>query len=143
MTEAEWLACTDPQAMLAFLKGRASDRKFRLLLVAFWRQRFGSLRMFKAYQKKLAQAEEMADGHWKPKRGQAGWIGHQRNPHHRAVWSVKILAGLGGKGHLSLATQADLIREVFGNPFKGGVPSALLAGVERRNGGPDRTGHLR
>jgi hypothetical protein len=30
MTEAEWLACTDPKGMLAFLDGRASDRKLRL-----------------------------------------------------------------------------------------------------------------
>jgi hypothetical protein len=30
VTEAEWLACTDPQKMLGFLRGKASDRKLRL-----------------------------------------------------------------------------------------------------------------
>lgn len=30
MTEAEWLACTDPQEMLDLLKGRASERSLRL-----------------------------------------------------------------------------------------------------------------
>ena len=30
MTEAEWLASTDPDATLAFLRGQASDRKWRL-----------------------------------------------------------------------------------------------------------------
>jgi hypothetical protein len=30
MTEAEWLACTDPQAMLGFLRDKASDRRLRL-----------------------------------------------------------------------------------------------------------------
>jgi hypothetical protein len=78
MTEAEWLACPDPQAMLAFMESGASDRKFRLLLVAFWRRRFDSLQTFTAYQHELTQAEQMADGQWMPKRGQAGWIGLQR-----------------------------------------------------------------
>jgi hypothetical protein len=33
MTEQEWLACTDPEPMLGFLRGRMSERKFRLLAV--------------------------------------------------------------------------------------------------------------
>ncbi|GAC1475281.1 MAG: hypothetical protein NVSMB9_27420 [Isosphaeraceae bacterium] len=37
MTETEWLAGTDPGAMLDFLRARASDRKLRLLSVACWR----------------------------------------------------------------------------------------------------------
>jgi hypothetical protein len=34
MTESEWLACTDPDPMLEFLRGKASDRTFRVFACA-------------------------------------------------------------------------------------------------------------
>ena len=37
MTEAEWLAATDPEPMLEFLCGKASDRKLRLFTCAIAR----------------------------------------------------------------------------------------------------------
>jgi hypothetical protein len=42
MTEQEWLTCGDPQPMLGCLKGKASDRRLRLVAASFcrriWRQ---------------------------------------------------------------------------------------------------------
>jgi hypothetical protein len=38
VTEAEWLAAADPRLMLEFLRGRACDRKLRLLVVACCRR---------------------------------------------------------------------------------------------------------
>jgi hypothetical protein len=34
MTEAEWLTCTEPQPILEFLEGKASERKLRLFVCA-------------------------------------------------------------------------------------------------------------
>ena len=38
MTEAEWLAATDPTPMLAFLRGKVSERKFRLYACGLYRR---------------------------------------------------------------------------------------------------------
>jgi hypothetical protein len=38
VTEAEWLACTNPVPMLDFLRGKTSDRKLRLAACAFLRR---------------------------------------------------------------------------------------------------------
>src|SRR5262245_8629946 len=38
MTEAEWRTCTDPEKTLELLRGKASDRKLRLLACACCRE---------------------------------------------------------------------------------------------------------
>jgi hypothetical protein len=65
MDEAEWLGCTDPEKMLDFLRGKASDRKLRLFAVACCRRLWTM--MIEGNQGSLARAaveatERFADG---------------------------------------------------------------------------------
>jgi hypothetical protein len=60
MTEQEWLACTDPKPMLAFLRRKVSDRKLRLFACAYARRNWHLLGA--ASQKAIDVAERYADG---------------------------------------------------------------------------------
>jgi hypothetical protein len=62
LTEAEWLTGADPGPMLAFLDGKASDRKLRLFNCACCR-RIWHLIPHAAYRKLVELAEGFADGH--------------------------------------------------------------------------------
>ncbi len=61
MTEAEWLACPDPQPMLDFLSGKASHRKLRLFAVACCRRVWGLLGD-QQVRKAVDAAERYAEG---------------------------------------------------------------------------------
>jgi hypothetical protein len=60
MTEAEWLASTDPTPMLEFLRGRVSDRKLRLFSVACCRRIWHLLS--DEGRRVIELAEQSADG---------------------------------------------------------------------------------
>jgi hypothetical protein len=60
MTEAEWLACTDPRPMLEYLRGKASERKLRLFACACVRRAWHLLT--DAGRQAVEAAEAYADG---------------------------------------------------------------------------------
>jgi hypothetical protein len=62
MTEAEWLTATDPGPMLAFLRGKASDRKLRLFACACARRVLDLLAAQRDSGKTIEFAERFADG---------------------------------------------------------------------------------
>jgi hypothetical protein len=61
MTEQDWLASTDPQKMLEFLRGKASDRKLRLFAVACCRK-IWHLMIEESFRRAIEIAELLADG---------------------------------------------------------------------------------
>jgi hypothetical protein len=67
MTEAEWLACTQPDDLLEFLRDRASDRQFRLFMCACCRRFLALLPRKPAHDVRLCKklvtyGEQFAEG---------------------------------------------------------------------------------
>jgi hypothetical protein len=137
MTEAEWLACTDPRLMLEFVRSKASERKLRLFACACCRRIWRLLRC-KALRMAVEVSEQRADG--LVLAGQLAKVAHAI----KHVWpgngdftleSYPQIAALfcAGKGKRELRSvafyvamgsgrgekkkQIRLLHDIFGNPF--------------------------
>jgi hypothetical protein len=143
MREADWLTSTDPDAMFEVLRDRAADRQLRLFTVACCRRAGDELG--ERGRRALALAERCAEGE-APDEQMAALEEELRapgvlfeDPKVRAiaalvspegtlldggadvvVLAVRALAGSPDASQYSRerAAQAELLREVFGNPFR-------------------------
>jgi hypothetical protein len=127
VTEAEWLACADPMPMLKYLRGRASDRQWRLFAVACGHAIRASFPT-QAYHGVIVFAERFADGTGTKRQLDEKWrrVGSNSgvamavcgvadaSASYAARKTVERTQGLG----LSARSQAQLLRDIFGNPFR-------------------------
>src|SRR5690348_4171370 len=101
MTEADWLAATDPTPMLEWLRrwGPVSDRKLRLFTVACGRT-LPSLLAYEQLRAGLETAERYADGQANPQdmvsaaktAERVGWsLPHEEQPLSDAVWAATAM----------------------------------------------------
>lgn len=138
MTEAEWVVSEDPQAMLGLVERtsdegsviamprrpsfKVSDRKLRLFACAAFRFLYSAVDMPAGAQASLLRGELMADG------GEFGtrWNGAWVDAPLASIAAMEAAQAVPNKPHL-----ADLMREIFGYPFRqvvwtehaGGAPS--------------------
>jgi hypothetical protein len=134
MTEEEWLHCTDPHPMLEFLRGKASDRKLRLFAAACSRRLW---RWIDALGCRAVEvAEDFADGIAGPDDlraarlacqgagGKAAWYAAATNPAIAARNAARSAQSgiasdvLIGSEAAELLAQAQLVRDIFGDPFR-------------------------
>jgi hypothetical protein len=138
MTEAEWLACDDPMAMLAHPGIEKSGRKLRLLCCACWRCREEPNRISE-YREAVEAAERFADGmigkgELRAARDTAQMAGGKNTAYWCAALANRRLSAYRSARNVlvrlldllfspedrsqRLARYCHLFRDIFGNPFR-------------------------
>jgi hypothetical protein len=134
MTEAEWLACTDPKRMLEFMRGKASDRKLRLFACAYCRSVWQF--MAEGSRRAVLLGEQMADGPVEESHRSAvvraaiesvcRFEKAQGDFFMAADMAYRVPCNSGwyavewtiGNWSPPLASAVPIIRDIFGNPFR-------------------------
>jgi hypothetical protein len=121
MTEAEWMEGEEPSAMVGFLDERVAARKARLFACACLRQRTEPLLPWE--RGVLAIAERDADGSASTTEVEAALTAALPSNSFTLVfqtrdwWSAVKAARAVGEGEKE-AVQCELVRDIFGNPFR-------------------------
>jgi hypothetical protein len=135
MTEYEWRTASEPQAMLEFLRGMASDRKLRLFAVACSRRVWNliddlgreAVDVAEKFADGLVGSEEMRAARLtcQGAGGRAAWYPAATNPEiaaRNAACSAQVGVAsnaLIGAEAVELLAQAALLRDIFGPlPFR-------------------------
>jgi hypothetical protein len=145
MTEAEWLASDDPQAMMALggLRGRLLDspsaycrRKLRLFACACCRQVWDSIKSTSA-RAVVGVAEKYADGLVNLSAMDAAERRWERNGGYEPTDVLIDICGrapryivehnLARNREVAPSLQAALLRDIFGNPFRPVCPPVACA----------------
>ena len=134
MTETEWLTCADPHPMLELFRGEENDRKLRLFAVACSRRIWNLIDPLG--QAAVDVAEAYADGIVGPNEmraarlacqgagGQASWYAAATKPEVAARNAARSAqAGVASNPLLGieageLHAQANMVRDIFCNPFR-------------------------
>src|SRR5262245_49669331 len=129
MTESQWLKGRKPQPMLAFLRRNASDRKLRLFACAICRRVWDRLE-HRSSRAVVEVAELFADGETTKSALMAAGIGANRGASTYAADGARCCGYVSTFAAASRASsfiaftafragpQCDVLREVFGNPFR-------------------------
>jgi hypothetical protein len=147
MTETDWLTATDLRPMLGYLRGKACDRKLRLFAVACCRRVWHLIEPHTEIRACVEFGEEFADGTGAQKRlkkmtdacrdryerygGRAGedvsvaFAGSAARAtcQPKGSWQMVAASGsagwaIGGDPQADWPAQADILRCIFGNPFR-------------------------
>jgi hypothetical protein len=156
VNEAEWLECNHPQKMLEFLRGKASDRKFRLFAVACCRRIWHLLddergqhvvEMTEQYEEAAASDEEMDEAaeaaddaseriitsglKWSSDtlaRHATAWLPAVDYPVNVVAAEVAAYSAQASALATEGHVQCQLVRDIFGNPFRPvAISPAVLA----------------
>jgi hypothetical protein len=144
MTEAEWLSCQAPEAMLHLLRDRTTSRKLRLAACTFYRRVWHLLRHMQRQDVEIAERyadQKLDEEALRSVRATYATLGDVRGigtdyDTQAAYCASREAANAGGRGARDLScvtdrhpiwkaafnternAHAEILREIFGNPFR-------------------------